>query len=201
MTRPQFTINEVPGCTQGLVYDKTGLFSPQNPYGWDPGTHLSGNPAITDVTAAVLEVTMSDGRMIPFNLYSNGTTTIAFPNTNDGYKTIEGVFALGGIIRCRMHYSGPSIDGAPNTAFDLYADCDFLLTCKFECCIAKLARNLQVQQMGKCTPCINAADKTFTDASDALLAMQEAFKCGDYNAVNAAVDKINALCASAGCGC
>lgn len=201
MTKAQFTIEEVNGCIQLLVRDSTGLHSLQNPYAWDPGTHLTGNPAISDVTEAVLEVTTSDGKMTSFDLYSDGTTTIAFPNTSDGYKIITGVTSLGGLIRCRMKYAGASIDGAPNTAFTIYKDCDFLLTCKFECCIAKLNAAVAREKKAGCTPCVKAKSKAFNDAIDELNAMEYSFKCGDYNAVQDAVDKLNSICAGNQCGC
>ena len=202
MTEAKYEIKEVPGCTQFLVYDTTGLYSSQNPGGWDDGNHLdSSNPAITDVDTCVLDIYRSDGSTVQYNLYSDGTTTVAFPNTDGAYKLIEDTGALGGIVRMRMTITGADINGAEGTGFTIYKDCDFLFMCKYECCIAKLGAQLNIKSIKDCAPCSDKKQAAFYEASDILLAVRQQFKNQDFNAVTVSLERLDQICTENYCNC
>lgn len=202
MTVADFNLVQIPGCEQKTLYDTTGLFSSQNPNGWDPGTYLSGNPATADVETAVLEVTLPDGQVLTFDVYSDGTTTVPFPTTGGYYKIIEGISALNGIITATLTLTGSSIDGDPDTDFELVTTKKFLNTCKAECCISKLGS--QLIPVPGCVPCqgqLDAKNKAFKELSNLLLAAQSQFDCENYDAVAATMARIDMICTSYQCKC
>lgn len=154
--KPTFKIYHQKKNTELFIEDTTDLFHAiNNPFGYDPGTFISGNPRVSDVKKATALIKPANGVTYTVDIYS---ASIPFPNfTGKPFKLLASAIGLQtfpeGEMSVEIIYEGEFGTTDPLQTFVARGAAKLFYIATSACCVTTLWNEVESTE----DPCENSS--------------------------------------------